>query len=378
MPFEHDRLSGHPVATGVGARTPRLVQLPGGASGHEALSRRHVAEGIARLLDLPLHDGDDARDDAYLVPAQPLLPHEAARHRIAGPQHLFGAVVPHAFIASKVITHPLVHADANAPAGWNAALAAELAPVVLRGWSAFDRDAAVVAATRLLAHGPVRMKAANARGGHGQVVAGDLATFERALDALGEDVLRGEGVVVEEHLVDTRTYSVGMLEVGPWSAAYVGHQRETTDHRGACVYAGSELELVRGGFEDVLAAGHDDARVAAIRLAMHYDAAVHRGWPGFFASRRNYDVISGIDAEGRRRQGVLEQSWRVGGASPAEIAALLAFQREPCLERVTASTHEAYGHPAVPADARIYFIDERDEIGGLVKYVRCSADGRPA
>ena len=45
----------------------------------------------------------------------------------------------------------------------------------------------------------------------------------------------------------------------------------------------------------------------------------------FFASRRNYDVVAGLDARGQRRCGVLEQSWRVGGASPAELVALAAF-----------------------------------------------------
>src|SRR5262249_20209871 len=41
---------------------------------------------------------------------------------------------------------------------------------------------------------------------------------------------------------------------------------------------------------------------------------------GFAASRRNYDVAQGIDADGWPQSGVLEPSWHVGGASSAELA----------------------------------------------------------
>ena len=43
-------------------------------------------------------------------------------------------------------------------------------------------------------------------------------------------------------------------------------------------------------------------------------------FPGLFASRCNYDVVTGADGVGKHHSGVLEQSWRAGGASGAEIA----------------------------------------------------------
>ena len=52
------------------------------------------------------------------------------------------------------------------------------------------------------------------------------------------------------------------------------------------------------------------------------------------------------DAVGRRRSGVLEQSWRAGGASGAEIAALEAFRADPSLPSVRAITREVYGRRA--------------------------------
>ena len=56
----------------------------------------------------------------------------------------------------------------------------------------------------------------------------------------------------------------------------------------------------------------------------------------FFASRRNYDIARGIDAQGQWRCRVLEQSWRIGGASGPEVAALQAFRADPALRVIRA------------------------------------------
>jgi len=68
-------------------------------------------------------------------------------------------------------------------------------------------------------------------------------------------------------------------------------------------------------------------------------------------SRRNYDIAQGFDARGQLRSGVLEQSWRVSGATGAEIAALEAFRAEPTLQAVRASTFEIYGDADPPPHA---------------------------
>jgi uncharacterized protein DUF3182 len=106
-----------------------------------------------------------------------------------------------------------------------------------------------------------------------------------------------------------------------------------------------------------------------VAQARVYDAAAMEHFPGLFASRRNYDVARGLDARGRRRSGVLEQSWRLGGASGAEVAALEAFRAAPALRAVRAATVEIYGEgTAPPPGATVYFhaVDGRD--GPLLKY----------
>ncbi|MGI4747235.1 MAG: DUF3182 family protein, partial [Janthinobacterium lividum] len=66
--------------------------------------------------------------------------------------------------------------------------------------------------------------------------------------------------------------------------------------------------------------------------------------------------------------GVLEQSWRIGGASSAELAALDAFRADPMLRAVRASSFEAYGIVAPPSDAVIYFQGVDDRIGPMSRY----------
>ncbi len=74
----------------------------------------------------------------YFVPDETLAAGEAARLGIHDEDDLFGGVVPEAFVASKVITHPLPARDSAAPRGWNHDLAADLATAVLPGFSVFD------------------------------------------------------------------------------------------------------------------------------------------------------------------------------------------------------------------------------------------------
>jgi hypothetical protein len=107
---------------------------------------------------------------------------------------------------------------------------------------------------------------------------------------------------------------------------------------------------------------------AAVAAARRYDEATGE-FHGFAASRRNYDVAQGIGADGRPRSGVLEPSWRVGGASSAELAAFAAFARDPSLEIIGASHVEEFGKGRrAPADAIVEFQGDDPEWGPLLRY----------
>jgi hypothetical protein len=339
---------------------------------HERATRAEIARRLAALKGFA-HAGDGAAAQAcsgavYLVPSDTLLSAEAYALGIRSEHDLFGGVVPFPFVATKAITHPLVEADAAAPAGWSHDLGRRIEPVVLRGFTAFSIADARCAAARLLSHGPLRLKAVRESGGLGQVVVLDAPALERALAGLDPTAVSRDGVVLEEDLADVITYSIGQVRVADLLATYYGTQRLTPDHGGSAVYGGSDLVVVRGGFEDVLAHGPPEAVRLAIAQAQAYDAAAAEAFPGMIVSRRNYDVAQGRDARGRQRSGVLEQSWRIGGASGAEVAALEAFRADPGLRAVRAATAEFYGDVEPPLHATVHFRGVDEEVGFMTKY----------
>lgn len=347
-----------------------------GALGHDLRSKMAVARQIAELLGSEftgeLQPGRPLGRAHYLVPSDTLCcVAEARRLGVTGKDDLFGGVVPRPFVASKVITHPLVRPGARAPAGWVGALGARMRDAVLPGYSVFTPEDAREAGARLLEHGPVRLKNAAGVGGLGQSVAHDAAELQAQLAEIDPEVLATRGWVLECNLARLETFSVGRVQVGRWTAAYYGWQHNTTNHRGHEVYGGSNLTVVRGGFAALLKVALPPNAREAVEKAMAYHEATHRAYGGLFASRVNYDVVHGCDHEGRVRCGVLEQSWRIGGASGAELAALHAFRQDDSLRSVRASTHEVYADDFTPPpDARVLYDDTDGTVGRLIKYVQ--------
>lgn len=358
--------------------TPRIVVTYSlGATshrdGHEMSTRREIARRLAALMGCT-DDGeyDPSRHAAaatYFVPSDTLTSDRASRIGIRAEQDLFGGVVPHPFVATKTITHSLVDDRSQAPPGWCAEFPRRVAGVVLDGFSAFTKEDAVRAAHKLLVDGPVRVKVATGIAGHGQFVADSATVLAHELDAIDPQEMARTGAVVEQNLTDVITYSVGQVRVADTVGTYYGTQHLTKNNHGAEVYGGSEIVVVPGDFEALLALRlAEDVRIA-IAQARAYDEAASQCFDGFYASRRNYDVAQGRDASGRRRSGVLEQSWRAGGASGAEIGALEAFRADPSLTAVRAITREVYGEaPALPTNAAVYFSGTDPHVGPLTKY----------
>jgi hypothetical protein len=352
------------------------------ARNHDAASRYAIAQRLAKVMGYAFsgeyEPAASYTPPVYFVPSD-AVPAAAARTLgIRAANDLYGGVVPHLFVGTKVITHPLHRHDARAPAGWSHEFADRVRDVVLRGYAAFSREDARAAAAEILTIGAVRIKCATGIGGSGQHIAANLEAVDAALAAIDERELTEHGVVVEENLSDVATYSVGQVAVRDVTMSYCGMQRVTRNNRGALVYGGSALSVVRGGFASLQALDLPDAARNAIVLAQRYDEAATRSFPGFFASRRNYDVAHGIDAGGRSREGVLEQSWRIGGASGAEIVALEAFRNDASRQQVRASSVELYGSVvAVPAGAFVYFHGDDARVGPLTKYAVANRDADP-
>jgi hypothetical protein len=352
-----------------------------GAREHELAAQRGLAQRLAALMGCRF-EGELRRQDlhgpiAYVVPNDTIVSLEFA-HRcgIRSEADLFGGVVPHPFIATKTITHPLVGLHAAAPEGWSTRFPDLVQDVVLPGLSAFSLDDARAAGRRLLHGGAVRVKLASGTGGASQWVVHDAAQLDARLAALDAGDVSRHGVVVERNLSEPRTFSVGQVRVGALIASYHGTQCTTPNGQGQQVYGGSSLSVVRGGFDalEQHAADSDDLR-HAVTMARRYHDAAFECFEGMFASRCNYDVVQGQDEHGRPLAGVLEQSWRIGGASGAEVAALQRLHDEPARHVVRASTVEAYGDDVeVPKEATLYYRGTDAHVGRITKYVEVHAD----
>lgn len=348
---------------------------------HDHATCGAIAERLASIKGYRFAGDYDARaryaSALYFVPTDTLIGVEHARALgITGEHDLFGGVVPHPFVATKSISHALVDDEARAPDGWSEEFARRVRSAVLPGFSAFSIEDALRAAELLFAQGPVRIKRALGIGGYGQTVVNDRRALESAFTDVDTDEVSRYGVSLEHDLADVTTYSVGQVCVGDLLASYCGTQRETDNNEGARVYGGSDLFVVRGDFDALLASAPDPAARRAIEQARRYDRAAFRCFAGLLASRRNYDVAQGRDARGRAVSGVLEQSWRVGGASGAEVEALAAFRSDPHLATVRASSREIYGADASPpAGASVNFHGSDDRAGPLLKYAMLERHG---
>lgn len=344
---------------------------------HDQESRETLVTRLATLLRIPLlgsvADADDVGPDVLLVPRDTLIDETMTSKTKLSVGTLLGGQVPFRFAATKAITHGLIEPDAACPAGWSPSMAERLGDAALQGYTAFNAADAIEAGRRLLRSGSARVKEVCARASLGQTVVETDEQLISVIEQQDPQVLADFGIVIEENLIDPETYSVGSLSIAGLEISYVGDQRETIDHKGRAVYGGSSLRSVRGSLDRLTHLGLNAEAVEAVRCAAVFDDAARRAYPSMVLTRRNYDVIAGQDAKGRRRVGVLEQSWRVGGATGAEIAALEAFARSPELTSVETATVEVYGIAETPDDAVIYFKGTDPVVGPMTKYAARTA-----
>ncbi|MFW7342903.1 DUF3182 family protein [Pollutimonas sp. H1-120] len=348
---------------------------------HERAVHFELGTRIAGLLGASFggahRDGIGYQAPVYLIPTDTLIGAKLAqRLGVRREEDLFGGVAPHTFVPTKAITHGLLDPHAFAPEGWSHEFSQRVKDSVLDGITAFSIGDAQRAGIRLLRQGPVRIKPVLATAGRGQALVSSLDELTVLLEQMDSRHIAECGLVLEENLDEVETFSVGQVRIGGLTASYVGTQCLTPDNLGEMVYGGSELIVVRGDFEQLLKLELSDEWRLAIAKARIYDTAATACYPGLLASRRNYDIAIGIGRGKARRCGVLEQSWRIGGASGAEIAALEAFHADEGLQAVRASTIELFGSsPRPPPGAREIYRGVDPQIGPISKYIRVEPYG---
>ena len=130
------------------------VGAAGTPDGHGASTRKELARRLAAFMGSAYEGEYDPRRGyaglPYFVPSDALTSEAASRLGIRSECDLFGGVVPHPFVATKTITHPLVDAASRVPAGWSTEFPRRVADVVLDGFGAFAKEDALLAGRRLL------------------------------------------------------------------------------------------------------------------------------------------------------------------------------------------------------------------------------------
>ncbi|HDZ57215.1 MAG TPA: DUF3182 family protein [Pseudomonas xinjiangensis] len=361
-----------------------VVLLPGDLlSRHDLSAHNALGMHIAKLLGIPFlgayAKAQHAQEQLYFIPSDTLV--GRAKHDALGIQtedDFFGGLVAEPFMGTKAISHPLVESPTHRPPGWPDAFYRLASSAVLSGFTVFSLADARVAGELLLRTGPIRIKPVRARAGKGQSVADSLDQLIAYLDEADPEELANWGLVVEENLQNVATYSVGHIRIGGATATYCGTQNLTRDNSNQTVYGGSDLLVSRGNYNDLLQRDIPDDIRLAVTQAQLYEKAALDTLPDIMISRRNYDIAQGINSAGKQVSGVLEQSWRIGGASSAEIAALEAFQADGSLQCIRASSIELYGEQAKPPVGAMRLSSDNDEeTGCLTKYVRVETyDGR--
>lgn len=336
---------------------------------HDLASRSVLLSQISAFLGVPVRSpmtmAEAADAHVLLVPSDTVV---AKRAEALPATSILGGVVPAAFVATKAITHGLIHSDANHPDGWSMDMARLMGDAAIQGFTAFSIEDARHAGRKLLDGGPVRIKDVCGKAGLGQYVVQDEVTLDSILEKEDPAAIARCGIVLEANLTNVMTYSVGTVTLGGRQISYWGSQNLTQDHHGRDVYGGSDLCVIRGGWEKLLALELPSSIARAVECAAIFDDAAQAAYPDIQLSRRNYDVIEGTDHQGHRRIAALEQSWRVGGASGAEIAAFLALDAEPELASVRCSTVEVYGMVEPPHGATLYYQGEDPRVGAMTKY----------
>lgn len=349
---------------------------------HETTVQEAISRHIATLLNCEFrgnrHDWRVRHGDCYYVPADTLVGGPDGLLSDLDEEDFFGGVVPARWVGTKIISHPLWRHDSVAPASWSHSFMEKAGDCVLRGYSVFTLDDALACGTLLLQRGPIRLKLPEFKAGKGQLLITAPMELHLALAGMSQQAIASTGLVIEEHITELMTYSVGQINVNGLTASYVGTQGLTTNNEGDPVYGGSRLVMARGGYEQLLALPVSPRTATAISQARTYEQAALESFDGLILSRRNYDVAQGINAEGEFVSGVLEQSWRIGGASSAEIFGLAHLCENLAVRHVLASSIEMYGeHVSIPDGADVLYQGSESDVGPITKCVRVSEYGSP-
>lgn len=317
------------------------------------LTHREIAGHIGGIIGRGVLEYGAAIDEGprpYYIPSTTLNAEQARALDIEGPDDFFGGILEVRDHRDKAIFHPLVaEAQEEAPAWYSEVFARRVEEAVLPGYSVFSIDDARAALADLNSvYGTVRAKDPTASGSVGQFVIESPQQLDELLGQLEElesGWLTRHGFVLEPNLIEPVTLSIGQVRLGGETHAYIGEQSETTYLDGKPTYGGTTLTMVRGGFDKlstVTATIYPDYEHVVKQTGAVVTAFEEQY--GLIASRINFDAIFGDTSTGIQLAGICDQSFRIGGATPAEVLAVKALLDNPQATQVTARNTVGWRH----------------------------------
>jgi hypothetical protein len=297
------------------------------------------------------------------------------------PLWIYGSTMPRDLL--ERYTKAQVHepfAD-DAPAWFDRRFPRYIRGSTLPGYSCFSRASLLGATRRMLEEFTgVRWKDPDGNSGVGQWSVRSVDEIDAALAAVAADMGAGDqaeldghlaehGYVVEAEVEDVEAWSITVTRTPHGHFSSFGRLLEPkvdTAERGTIqVYGGTTAVVVRGDPEalaDLPDGGvvlHDpvldDIRLAptapVVRAAQCYIEGI-RLWEadGAFETRANVDVITGtlVRRHGAREEiaAAVEESGRIGGASPAELLGIIDLRADPELHHAVRCTRHSFDQAA--------------------------------
>jgi hypothetical protein len=289
---------------------------------------RHLG-GLLRIADV--EEGsfcEPSSGHVYHVPSRTLTQAEAEVRHITDPSDLYGGVIgENSLPTSKTALHQVV---GESPAGYSRQVANALAEsgVTLPGFAVFNRADATTAYQNLSQNGQqVRLKEPFQSDHEGQAVVISEMALQNYMAGITDAALHEQGIVLEANVLDPQTISAGSIILNGRTYSFYGSQKSVI-HKGRERFGGGEILVIEGDLLDLNKTLIDDTpendhtRTAIIQahqahsIFSYYDPTL---------SRYSFDVVQGMDAQGNFISGVCDQTFRVGGLTPAEMLAIEAF-----------------------------------------------------
>ena len=322
---------------------------------------KHLAEIQGTVFSGEYTDTPKASTDKFYVPAKTLPISIAENLGIVTSEDLYGGVVEHAIFATKSVLHPTLYSNSPAPGIYPRNFASVLTErnLVLPGYTTFDssQQEAFQIFNLLREQGfVVRLKEPDQSDGDGQAVISDTQYLRNLLDRYPGEVIFQKGLILETNVQNGKTVSIGQTSITGKDYTHIAFQKDIRQN-GRTIYGGATMMIFKGNLENLI---QNYAFDPDVTIALKQSYQIHQAYGELDPklSRASYDVLQGFDSKGNFLSGVTDQTFRLGGSSPAEVLAIEYLNNKPDINFVDAEVTLDYSPNSHVGAQEIIFLDQ--------------------